>query len=128
MTTPSERDEGDARTDQAAEGIRLGIELGTGRGLPVRQHFGRQPRLADERTLDPLARGPAHGPGDEDGGDEQRQRRRHERRQEETSAERHRRSFNLYPNCLIVSMASVSGGSFSRRRRMWTSTVRVPPV
>ena len=24
--------------------------------------------------------------------------------------------------------SSESGGSFSRRRRMWTSTVRVPPV
>ena len=37
-------------------------------------------------------------------------------------------SASLYPNCLIVSMASVRIGSFSRSRRMWTSTVRVPPV
>ena len=128
MTTPSDRDERDARADQAAERIRLGIELGAGRGLPVRQRFGSQPRLADERTLDALARDLPHRPRDEHGGDEQRQRRRHERGQEEASAERHGRSVSLYPNCLIVSMASVSGGSFSRRRRMWTSTVRVPPV
>ena len=35
---------------------------------------------------------------------------------------------SLYPNCLIVSIDSLSTGSFSRRRRMCTSTVRVPPV
>ena len=35
---------------------------------------------------------------------------------------------SLYPNCFTVSMASLSTGSFSRSRRMWTSMVRVPPV
>ena len=90
------RDERDARADQAAERIRLGIELGAGRGLPVRQRFGRQARLADERALDPrrsVAR--RTRPRHEHGGDEQRQRRRHERGQEETSAERHGRSISL---------------------------------
>ena len=45
--------------DQLPERIGFGIELGGRRGLPVRQRFGREPRLVDEVTLDPLADGSA---------------------------------------------------------------------
>ena len=37
-------------------------------------------------------------------------------------------SVSLYPNCFTVVSASAISGSFSRSRRTWTSTVRVPPV
>ena len=47
---------------------------------------------------------------------------------EGTCNERHGGSTSLYPNCFTVTSASVNGGSFSRSRRTWTSTVRVPPV
>ncbi len=94
-TTPSFPTQRDAATNETAERIRLGVELGAGRELPVRHRFGRQSCLADERTLDAIARGAAERPRDERGRDHQRERSRDERGQEKTSAERHGRSMSL---------------------------------
>ena len=52
------RDERDACADQAAERIRLAVELGGAGGLPVRKGFGGQTRLADEGAFDAIAHGP----------------------------------------------------------------------
>ena len=133
-TRPSASDEGDARRQDAAECVRLRVELRLAGRRAVREELGGHARVARQLVLDALLQIPAH-------------RRRHERRrrrdgkrcgrergQEDLGSERHgrsgrqRRSSSLYPNCLIVTMASARNGTLSRSRLMWTSTVRVPPV
>ena len=53
---------------------------------------------------------------------------RGKRREDDLGAKFHEGSSRRYPNCLMVTIASDRKGNFSRRRRMCTSTVRVPPV
>ena len=121
-------DERDTSPDEPGKRIGLRVELGLGGRLAVRECFGGEPCLADERALDALVGCGTDRPRHEHRCDNERDCRGDERSKEEASAECHGRSTSLYPNCLMVSMLSESGGSFSRRRRMWTSTVRVPPV
>ena len=105
----------------------IGRQAGVaGEQLGGQARFGRQRRLdalhgepADPRPARPARpSSPRHGPDDESG-------------QEDLAAKPDRHgtgSVSLYPNCFTVVSASAISGSFSRRRRTWTSTVRVPPV
>ena len=56
MTTPSGATSVTRAPTSRGERIGLVVELGAGGGLPVRERFGGQPRLADERALDAFAR------------------------------------------------------------------------
>ena len=68
------RDEGDARRHEPAERVGLGVELRRRGGLAVRQRFGGEPRLVDERALDALADAAPHAPRHQRHGDDQRHR------------------------------------------------------
>ena len=84
-------DEGDARRDQAAERIRLGVELRR-RGRPaVRQRFGGEASFVDQRALDAVADAPPHAPRHHRHGHGERHRGRGEGAEEGAGAERHRR-------------------------------------
>ena len=129
-------DDGHPCAETAAEGVGFPVEIRHGgRSTATRHEIGHQPGLGHQVRRDPVEELPLQQPGHERGGQQQAEARDAERREKQTDAESHGLdgasgscSTSLYPNCLTVTIATASSGSFSRSRRMCTSTVRVPPV
>ena len=124
------RDEGYARAAELTQPIGFGVRVG--QRIEVREQGSGEPRLGEQPAFDVGGHVTAQGALDEHRGDDERERRRDEDAEERAGPERHGEgrgaSSSLYPNCLTVVSAVVKSGIFSRSRRTWTSTVRVPPV
>ena len=134
--TATRIDDGHARAEAPPQRVGLAVEIGHGRSRSAPgDEVGDEPRLGYQVRRDPVEKLPLEQPGHERGGQQQAEARDPERREKQPRAESHDRdgelafsSTSLYPNCFTVTIAPASIGSFSRSRRMWTSTVRVPPV
>ena len=133
---PARLDDGHPRAEAQPQRIGLPVQLGDGGTRSAsRDEIGHQPRLGHQDRRDPVEELPLEQPGHERGGQQQAETRDTERSKKQPGAESHAwadglasSSTSLYPNCFTVTIAPASIGSFSRSRRMWTSTVRVPPV
>ena len=83
-------DERDACRHEAAQRIGFGVELRWRSRLPVRQCFGGEAGLVDERTFDAVADAPPHTPRHHRHGNSERDRRGRERTDEGPGAKCHR--------------------------------------
>jgi hypothetical protein len=120
-----------ARAGERAETIGLAVELRQRRQWSAAPEEVRgQARLGHQGRFDFFVNLAAQQRREQCPGDGQCDHRRDQRGEKELGLEgsNHGMSASLYPNCLTVTSASVRSGSFSRSRRTWTSTVRVPPV
>ncbi len=130
-TRPSVGDQRHPDACETAHPVGFLVEL-IGRQAGVAgEQLGGQPRFGRQRRLDALHGEPADPRLHDQPGRHRRDRPDDESGQEDLAAKADRHgtgSVSLYPNCFTVVIASAISGSFSRRRRTWTSTVRVPPV
>ena len=125
-------DERHTRFDERRKADGLCLEAAGGCGRLIALDLVRhEPRLEQHPFLDPVVHVVPQRPEQQAGGDERREDAGPRPGQEHLRPEArrpHGLSRSLYPNCGTVTMASAMRGSFSRNRRTWTSTVRVPPV